>query len=238
MATPTDLADIREQIDALDSQLRDLLLARAELVDAVAAAKANSPDQGSLRPIREAEQTAALAQWQAENAPNMPLSGLVALWREIISMGLAQQGGLTIYHPEQSGLVARTHFGASLSYQTVASSADALSRAASGAADKKSLAIIPLADAVAGQDELHLVARLPAIGPPQALCYGPATSEQDGDCVTLIKAARDAAVLAQGQVIYRDGDVALCEVDSFDETLADGCIVLGRYPRPLPTEGV
>ena len=29
MGTPTDLADIREQIDALDSQMRDLLRARA-----------------------------------------------------------------------------------------------------------------------------------------------------------------------------------------------------------------
>ena len=94
MSAPTDLADIRDQIDELDGELRDLLLARAKLVDQVGKAKAASGDTVTLRPQREAAQIVKLAEWQKTNAPDMSLAGLVAIWREIIGMALHQQGGL------------------------------------------------------------------------------------------------------------------------------------------------
>ena len=48
MDAPLNLADIRSEIDALDADLRALLLKRADLVAQVAASKAQSGDGGVL----------------------------------------------------------------------------------------------------------------------------------------------------------------------------------------------
>ena len=237
MGTPTDLADIREQIDALDSQIRDLLRARAGLVDAVALAKASSRDDAPLRPAREAAQIEALAAWQQTEASNLPLAGLIAIWREIISVGLAQQGGLTIYHTAESSAAARAHFGASLSYRSCDSADAALVQASTQAAqDKRALAIISLADAQPAPAGLQVVACLPLLGPATALCYG-LENDEDGN-VTLVQAGPDTQLTAS-QIIYRDAAGVLAELD---DVLTDDAVrtqlgpdarVLGRYARPL-----
>ena len=238
MGTPTDLADIREQIDALDSQMRDLLRARAGLVDAVALAKASSSDDAPLRPGREAAQIEALAAWQETEAPNLPLAGLIAIWREIISVGLAQQGGLTIYHTADSKSAARAHFGASLSYRACAAADAALAQAGAQAAqDKRALAIIPLADAQPAPAGLQVVACLPLLGPATALCYG--LQNDEGGNVTLVQAGPEAP-LDDAQIIYRGTTRVLAELEgapSDDDSgaqLGADARVLGRYARPLP----
>ena len=46
----TGLSAIRKEIDALDAQMRALLLARARLVEEVARSKAGEPETMPLRP--------------------------------------------------------------------------------------------------------------------------------------------------------------------------------------------
>ncbi|MDA9591186.1 chorismate mutase, partial [Alphaproteobacteria bacterium] len=109
------LDKIRAEIDALDADLRLRLLRRAELVAEIGAAKADNGTQGSpLRPMRRAE------------APMLSEAGLLAIWREIIGMALAQQGGITITASPQAMPAARAHFGASLEYQNFSGALDAL----------------------------------------------------------------------------------------------------------------
>ena len=170
MDAPLNLADIRREIDALDAELRALLLKRADLVGQVAASKAQSYDGGVLRPEREALQMRTLLDWQADKAPHLAKAGVVAVWREIIGMAIAQQGGLTIYASPAAMATARGYFGASLSY---ARSADAQA-ALKSAAEKNAVAVLALGEALAPGDGQAVFARLPIGENAQALCYGPA----------------------------------------------------------------
>lgn len=70
------LQSLRRQIDRIDDQLHDLIMARAALVEQVAAAK---PDSGvPLRPGREAE---ILRRLIARHAGRFPKGALVRIWR-------------------------------------------------------------------------------------------------------------------------------------------------------------
>ncbi|MEC8098580.1 MAG: chorismate mutase, partial [Pseudomonadota bacterium] len=93
----TGLSAIRKEIDALDAQMRALLLARARLVEEVARSKAGEPETMPLRPAREMKQMQALADWHAIENPPFGLASLLAVWREIIGAALAQQGGLVVH---------------------------------------------------------------------------------------------------------------------------------------------
>ncbi|MGE0312582.1 MAG: prephenate dehydratase [Lautropia sp.] len=77
----TSLADLRQQIDAVDRQILDLLSARAALAQQVGHVKAvdNAP---VYRPEREAAVIAALVE---ANAGPLPPASIEAVWREIMS---------------------------------------------------------------------------------------------------------------------------------------------------------
>ena len=235
VGAPTDLADIRDQIDELDGELRDLLLARAQLVDQVAKAKAASGDTVTLRPQREAAQIAKLAEWQKTNAPDMSLAGLVAIWREIIGMALYQQGGLEVVCTADGAASARAHFGASVSYRVVTDAAQALA-----GVSENSVAVIALPQAQAAYDTMQVVARLPATGPAQALCYGVGVDEGTEEQVTLVRSAQP---LGTGKELYRADDMVLSEIDSaltgaqIADQFADKAIWLGTYRRPISNQG-
>ena len=231
MNTPTNLADIRKQIDALDRELRDLLLARASLVAQVGQAKAVSGDTTTLRPKREAAQISALAEWQKTAASDLPLDSLVAIWREIIGMALAQQGGLSVYTVAPTQAIARAHFGASMDYQLAATPAQAMA-----AIDAKSVAIMALDQALAPAPQQQVVARLPAIGPAQALCYGMCGEEDGENDVTLVQAELG---LQAGVEIFADATQGLYELDG-ELSAADiagqfgsKLVWLGTYRRPV-----
>ncbi len=169
MDAPLNLADIRREIDALDASLRALLLKRADLVAQVAASKAQSDDDVVLRPEREAAQMDALLDWQQAEAPHLNKAGVVAIWREIISMAIAQQGGLTICATAEAMAAARAYFGASLTYIEAADAAAVLA-AAQG---KNHVGVLTLNQAQAPLDGQGVFARLPVGDAPHALCYGP-----------------------------------------------------------------
>jgi chorismate mutase len=172
MDAPLNLADIRSEIDALDAQLRALLLARADLVAQVAASKAQTGSGPILRPAREAAQMAALMAWQKEHAPHLALPGIIAIWREIIGLAIAQQGGLTIFITAASETAARAYFGASLSYELCASPEAAFEKMAASA---DSIAVLAKAEARAPEGAAHIFAHLPVdqdAEAAQAVCYG------------------------------------------------------------------
>lgn len=175
------LDDIRAEIDALDADLRRLILARADLVSQIAAAKAADGNTASpLRPLREMQQMQALLAWQKNHAPALNGAGLIAIWREIIGMALAQQGGLTVYASPAAMSVARAHFGASLTYL---SSDTAM---ADAAADARGLAVVSLAEASAPQAGQAVLARLPVLGAAAALLYGAPQDDVAPDSVSLV----------------------------------------------------
>ena len=239
MNTPTNLADIRKQIDALDGELRGLLLARAGLVAQVGKAKAVSGDTSTLRPKREAAQISTLAEWQKTQAPDLPLDSLVAIWREIIGMAVVQQGGLSVYSLSSTQAIARAHFGASMDYQLAATPAQAMA-----AIDTRSVAIIPLDQASLPSSPQQVVARLPATGPAQALCYGLCGEEAGEGDVTLVQAelgvvANPAGGAVDGVEIFADASKRLYEMDGamsaadIEAQFGAQLIWLGTYRRPF-----
>ena len=175
MDSKLDLLAIRREIDALDAQLRELLKARARLVSKVAASKAQSGDACALRPAREAAQLAELKAWQETQAPELPLDGLTAIWREIIGMALNQQGGLTIFATQEAMMSARLYFGASLDYQLCAD-ATAVQKAITG--EPRAVGVVCQDQAVEPGEGVTMFAQLPTAVPAQsALCYATVAEE-------------------------------------------------------------
>ena len=210
-----DLAMLRQEIDALDNELRTRLLARAELVAKVAASKAQSGSGGALRPLREAQQMAALVDWQATEAPQLPRAGLLAIWREIIGMALAQQGGLSVYATEAAMAEARAHFGASLDYVL----SDAKTALAACAENPRAVAVLAMAEAHAPVAPLAAFAVLPIINSSDdaahkadMICYAQASDETADEAQALVRRAAP-----------QEGDIVL-------GTLAEGVLVAAEKP--------
>lgn len=198
------LDKIRAEIDALDADLRLRLLRRAELVAEIGVAKADNGTQGSpLRPMREMQQMRALRAWQRAEAPMLSEAGLLAIWREIIGMALAQQGGITIAASAQAMPAARAHFGASLKYQNFSGALDAV------ADNGRMIGVLTLAEAVAPPAGVGVIARLPLIGDATVLCYGArAQEDMDAQAVSLV---RRAAPLPDDRELYHGADYVLVE---------------------------
>lgn len=205
MDAPLNLADIRREIDALDADLRALLLKRADLVGQVAASKAQSDDGGVLRPEREAAQMRVLLDWQKEQAPHLAKAGVLAIWREIISMAIAQQGGLTVYATRDAMAAARDYFGASLTYVET----DDARAALQGAAEDNAVAVLALGEAVAPRDGQAVFARLPINEKAQALCYGAAALvPQENETL----APQEGVTALVWRAAAQSGDVVLADV--------------------------
>ncbi len=98
MATSTSaLDDLRRRIDQIDDQLHDLIMQRAEVVEAVARAKKRA-GIATVRPGREA---ALLRRLVERHRGRFPRTVLVRLWRELISGAISLQGefAVAVYAP-------------------------------------------------------------------------------------------------------------------------------------------
>lgn len=107
---PKSLEDLRAEIDRLDEAIHDLLMQRVAISGSLAGAKGQTP---TLRPAREMEILRRLA---ARHRGNMPLAGVVRIWREIMAASLALQGTYTVYLAgggtgHELWDLARFHFG-------------------------------------------------------------------------------------------------------------------------------
>ncbi len=173
------LLALRQQIDAIDNQLHDLLMARTELAVAVGAAKAarqpvsgDSPAEGAkfIRPSREAK---ILRRLIARHKGKLPKAVIVRMWREMISALLQVEGpfAVAVYAPStQPGFwdVARDHYGSRVKILTFSRVDRALSAVMDGSA---TVAVLPFPREdetgpwwrrLVGSAQLpHVIARLP-----------------------------------------------------------------------------
>ncbi len=106
------LADLRREIDKIDTSLHDLVMLRAELVEEIRKLKAGDAS-GYYRPGREAEVMRRLI---ARHKGTFPKKVLIRMWREMMGALVRLQGPFSVAVWEIDGAqgfrqLARDHFG-------------------------------------------------------------------------------------------------------------------------------
>jgi chorismate mutase / prephenate dehydratase len=173
---PSDLANLRAELDGIDNAIHDLLMRRAEVVGFLAASRFKTPGV-ALRPGREAQ---IIRRLLGRHHGNLPPASLVRIWRELLAATTSMQGAhvIAVCDPDQGGgytQVAREHFGALTAMRVHSSPAQALADVSSGHA---SAAVLPMPSetetpraawwtALLYKDEprIHVIARLPFWAP-------------------------------------------------------------------------
>jgi chorismate mutase-like protein len=110
-APPITLADLRARIDAIDTQIHDLLMQRAAVVDSVG--RDGGKTGAKIRPGREA---IILRRLIARNTGPLPSQAITRFWREMFAAALIIEGGQTIAvcdgeNGSDRVALAREHFG-------------------------------------------------------------------------------------------------------------------------------
>ncbi len=167
---PTDikLARIRDEIDAVDDRILDLVLQRAELVKAVADAKQES---GTLdRYIRPGREAAILRRLVSRNAGRFPVAALVRIWRELLCSLLPLQGNFSVIVGGEGAPLwdtARDYYGS----DTIMFQTDSGKKALDDVRkDRVEVAVVPVDDAPAISDlvsnpSLWIIGKLPFVSP-------------------------------------------------------------------------
>ncbi len=202
----TTLADLRTQIDALDTELLRLIDARAALGKAIGEAKSKEETPGEvaslLRPDREAMLIRKLIAMPRQAASE---AVIVRIWRELISENLRIQGigaklrnkgeggGLHLNlsakeHSQEVLVWARERFGFAPSYSYL----DDATKAIQAARDPRHISVLGL-DPRGGawwarllaEPKVRVVAALPELSPrPHALAIAAIAPEPTGDDLT------------------------------------------------------
>ena len=186
---PPSLDEVRQRIDAIDADLLRLVVERASLAHAVAAAKAASGDAGrfGLRPGREALLLRKLLAGPRNGAkPGL----IVRIWRELIGDSLATQGPFHIAvwggkDPARAVEVARLRFGVAPSLRQVAKPEEAIAeaRALGGVGVCALTADSPWWGRLLAEPKLKVFAALPCLaawGPLSALAVAEVEVEPTG----------------------------------------------------------
>jgi chorismate mutase len=233
----SDIAGLRAEIDALDDQLHDTLMRRAEVVARLAASRAKGMGP-ALRPGREA---AILRRLLARHAGPLPRGALVRLWRELLAAMTAMQSPLPVAAclPEAGVGILRAHLGLSVPVVRFATPEAAIAEGVGTAA----LVALPLGRWWRTLDptRLQVVALLPFHGRADETVFllSPAPPDPSGEDRSLIRLpAREAASLP-ATILDTDGDLALAEIEGFfsavDERLPPGTTLVGAYASPIPS---
>lgn len=119
MTVGKTLAELREDIDALDGQLLALISARARLAQQAAAIKNSAGGEaGFYRPEREARILDRIIRRNRDNGGPLPGEEIARLFREIMSACLALEQPLNIAYLGPAGTFTQTaalkHFGHSV----------------------------------------------------------------------------------------------------------------------------
>jgi chorismate mutase len=201
-----DLAELRREIDRIDSALLALVVERREVSMRIGARKGDGGR--ALRPGREA---AVLRRLAEEASGALPTDALVRLWREVFALSIRAQGPFAVSVCASSGDrsvwdLARGHFGHATPFRRVDRAARALRDVAE---DEVQAAVLPAPSdevlwwtgLVDSQPRLHVTARLPfVVGDPrgeadggEAMVVAARPPDPSGDDVTLL------ALSARGQ---------------------------------------
>jgi chorismate mutase / prephenate dehydratase len=262
-AAEKSLADLRREIDAVDDQMHELIMHRAELTLGVKAAKARANNHVYLRPGREALILRRLA---AQHEGGFPLGAIVRIWRELLCAQIPIQGPfvIAVATSDDIGLwdSARDHFGSDTAMTAYGDADSALDAVAAGRA---TLAVLPepsddapwWRNLMERPDGPRIVVKLPFVAmerrdKPAATAYvaGLVPPEASGDDVTILASAAggdfEAALRAQGlePLAWRSWPgLAVAEVAGFLAADDDrvralsenfGPVeLLGAYPTPL-----
>lgn len=200
------LENARREIDRIDDQLHDLLMARAKLVTDIAAAKARHSEKGvsALRPAREIQ---VLRRLKARHEGELPFEVLVRIWRELVAGLTRMQGPFSVIVLGGEGTLkywdlARYYYGSNTPMSFARSETQLLEAVSEG---DGIVGILPLAvdstDAnpwwvrLTGQEDTpRIIARLPftvsgpvAAAHPEAFVLAKGPLEPSGEDVTLVR---------------------------------------------------
>ncbi|GAB5470640.1 MAG: chorismate mutase [Rhodospirillales bacterium] len=193
------LAQVRQEIDAVDDALHDLIMRRSDLVNQVIDAKGRGGF--SLRPAREA---LILRRLVERHRGAFPRSVVARVWRELIAASTAQQGHFAVAvlgNPAAGGLaeIARGHYGVLTPISQMGTAAGVIRAVSEGSATVGLLPWPTVDDrypwwslvAQQGPGVPRIVARLPFVqnSPPieEALAISLAPNEPTGaDCSFLM----------------------------------------------------
>ena len=195
---PAPLEHLRAEIDRIDQEVLDLLVARSAVVRRIGEVKGDRLDgRPALRPAREAQILRRLA--ERANG-RFPAAVLVRMWRELIAAQTRLQAPLSVavFAPKERALqvwdLARDHFGSATAMIAVDRPLQALRALADGSA---TVAVLPLPNdddswwvSLMSDHELQLrvFARLPFVSSDgeevRALALGQPEIEPSGDDLT------------------------------------------------------
>lgn len=233
------LAALRAEIDAVDSQLHDLLMRRTDLAVQVGEVKARvqplggTPADGSkfIRPAREA---LILRRLVARHQGKLPKAVIVRMWREMISALLQVEGPfvVAVHSPKGDTALwdlARDHYGSRVRITPLPAGADVLKAVARG---KATVGILPMPKLgerspwwpqllSQGDGATHVMGRLPFgdIGnvrdpKAEAMVIGRAPNEPTGDdrswiALSLKTPRTRRAVLTAAKALQPDAKLCL-----------------------------
>ena len=211
--TAPPLEHLRAEIDRIDQDILDLLIARSAVVRRIGEVKGDRLDgRSALRPAREAQILRRLAE---RAGGRFPAQVLVRMWRELIAAQTRLQAPLSVavFAQEESALqvwdLARDHFGSATAMIPVDRALQALRSLGDGSA---TVAVLPLPH----DDEswwvslmsdrevrLRVFAQLPFVSSHgdevRALAIGPLEIEPSGDDLALLAIEADPG-LSRGRL--------------------------------------
>lgn len=134
------LKALRDQLDAIDSQIHELIMRRTEVVEGVRAAKEGT--KVMIRPSREAQ---ILYRLTAEHRGGFPKRELARIWRELIVATLSFEGpfSVAVYEPEEDdgyADLARDQYG---TFSTLVRQASARAVVEAVREQKATLGVLP-----------------------------------------------------------------------------------------------
>jgi chorismate mutase len=209
------LGELRAEIDAVDEQLHDLLIRRAEITRGIAKFKQPGEEKDgrvppAIRPAREAQ---ILRRLLTRHRGDLPRRVIVRIWREIMAASLQAQTKfhVHVYTGEDQGAfgdLVHAHFG-SLTPVREHSRAAAVVQQCAEEAD--SLGVVPVPEmepegvpwwaqlATPSQAGPRVIAKLPFIvhpeeNQPTAFAIGTAEHEASGDDTTLVRIETEAGL--------------------------------------------
>lgn len=171
---PTTLADLRGEIDRIDSTMHALLMERSQVIETLIAVKKTQASGSAFRPGREADIMKRLA---LSHKGLLPLDTVESIWRIIIATFTYVQANYSVHADVSGGDAtmrdsARFHFGFTVPFlphenarAVIAAVADSAGDLGIFRMDQGASAGIWWRDLI-GQDAPKIIARLPFVERP------------------------------------------------------------------------
>jgi chorismate mutase len=168
------LADLRAEIDRIDTAMHELLIERGTVIDRLIEIKSRQGGGSAFRPAREASMMRAIAE---RHRGLLPLDTVETIWRIIISTFTYVQAPYSVHIDVSRGEAAmrdsaRFHFGFTVPCETHQSAAEVIDAVAGSVGDLGMFALegSPGAGAwwtaLAPRDAPKVIARLPFVERP------------------------------------------------------------------------